>query len=100
MMPVTPTALISALQGLRASSARVARAAQSIAASGLPFPPADTGDGTAAPPEQQTDTAGLADAEVTMLMAQRSFSAQLRVLEAAGEIMSEAERLGEQNPSA
>jgi len=85
------SAISSAVQGIMNSMRRMERAAVSISRSGLsdarvgPNDPAAT-----AGPAQGTESTDLAGAMVDMLMAQRAFSAQLRVLKTADEMSREA----------
>ena len=84
------TAISSAVQGIMNSMRRMDRAAVSISRSGLPEIPVGPNDLAAtAGPAQGTESTDLAGAMVDMLMAQRAFSAQLRVLKTADEMSRE-----------
>ncbi|MFN8586888.1 MAG: flagellar basal body rod C-terminal domain-containing protein [Candidatus Eisenbacteria bacterium] len=88
----------SALQGLQGSLRRLDRAAETIARAGLDLAPAapvptDTAGGTTAIVPATSDDDFL-DAMVNMMVAQRAFSAQLRMLETANDMTKEAIELG------
>jgi hypothetical protein len=84
------SAISSAVQGLMNSTRRMDRAAVSISRSGLPEAPVGPNDPVTTPgPADGADTTDLAGAMVDMLMAQRAFSAQLRVLKTADEMSRE-----------
>ena len=93
-MSVSPSAVSSALNALKMYSRQVDRAAESIARIGLIDPSADpaSGDGSPLPsPGVATDAAAdLAGAMTDMMIAQRAFSAQLRVLRTADEMLQES----------
>lgn len=91
-MSVSGTAISSALNALRMYSRRVDRAAETIAAAGLvdvTAPPADpdAGGGPTTPPPAPGPVMDLAGAMTDMMIAQRAFSAQLRVLRTADEML-------------
>ena len=91
-MSVSPTAVTSALNALRMYSRQVDRAAQTIASAGLVAIPPDTTEPSADPagaPAAQPDLADLGEAMTSMLIAQRAFAAQLRVLRSADEMLKE-----------
>jgi hypothetical protein len=78
---------------MRANLRRVDRAAEAIAAAGLDtVPPA--ADPSAPPAEPAPAAMDLSEAMVAMRIAQRAFSAQLRVIETADQMMAESIRLG------
>ena len=84
------SAISSAVQGIMNSMRRMERAAVSVARSGLSEVPAGPNDPAAtAGPAQGAESTDLAGAMVDMLMAQRAFSAQLRVLKTADEMSRE-----------
>jgi hypothetical protein len=90
-MPVSGTAIASALNALRLYTRRVDQAAERIASAGLfdvtTGPPPSTDPATPpAPPQEPVDLGG---AMVDMMIAQRAFAAQLRVLRTADEMLKE-----------
>lgn len=95
-MPVSGTAISTALSALKLYSRRVDRAAEQISRVGLiPVAPEGTGD-----PEQPVapvaasaaESSDLGSAMVDMMIAQRAFAAQLRVLRTADEMLQESVR--------
>jgi hypothetical protein len=85
------SAVSSAVQGIMSSMRRMERAAVSVARSGLSEGPVGPNDPvTTAGPAQGAEASDLPAAMVDMLMAQRAFSAQLRVLKTADEMSREA----------
>lgn len=92
-MPVTGTALSTALNALKLYTRRVDLAAGQIARAGLTEVPTD-GEGASPPSSGENAAAvGAADlgsAMVNMMIAQRAFSAQLRVLRTADEMLKES----------
>jgi len=89
-MSISPAAVASALSALRMYSRQVDRAAQVIASAGLVRVPSDPSDAASEP--SSTPDAGPADlgeAMTRMLIAQRAFAAQLRVLRSADEMLKE-----------
>ncbi len=92
-MSISPTALSSALNALKLYNRRVDQAAEAIAAAGLTDGSADSADGTGAPAGPPSATSAgvvdLPDAMTSMLIAQRAFVAQLRVLRTADEMLRE-----------
>lgn len=90
-MPVSPTAMVSALNALRFYSKRVDQAAGRIASAGLfnvpTEPTSDPATDPAAPAAAEPDDLG--DAMVSMMVAQRAFAAQLRVLRTADQMQHE-----------
>jgi flagellar basal body rod protein FlgC len=92
-MPVTGSTITTALNALKTYTRRVDTDAQSIAADGLYDPQGEsTGSaGTPAPPAAGTQD--LAGAMTDMLIAQRLFAAQLRVLQAADQMQQDTVNL-------
>lgn len=93
-MPVTGTAISSAVNALRLYSRRVDRAAEQIAKAGL-VPVASEGSGDPEEPvapisASAAESSDLGEAMVNMMIAQRAFSAQLRVLRTADEMLKES----------
>lgn len=88
-MPVSGTAMANALNALRLYSRRVDEAASRISSVGLfAVPPEQTGDpAPPTPAPAAPEPADLGDAMVDMMVAQRAFAAQLRVLRTADEMM-------------
>ena len=83
------SAISAARNGLMVSTQRVERAARVIASAGLePAASAPPASGPMAAAVDRTD------AMTTMLLAQRAFSAQLRVIETADAMLEESVRLG------
>ena len=92
-MSVSGTVITTALNALRMYSRQVDRAAGAIAAAGLVSGSADPvdGEGTAsATPDGSETPPDLAGAMTNMLIAQRAFAAQLRVLRTADEMLKES----------
>jgi hypothetical protein len=85
--------MVSALNGLRLYSRRVDQAAERIASAGLFSIPDDTAAPPETPPGPATPTAAdpgdLGDAMVSMMVAQRAFAAQIRVLKTADQMRRE-----------
>lgn len=93
-MSVSSSAVTSALNALRMYSRQVDRAAQTIASAGLITIPSDLSDAATTPPDVPAsaaapESADLAEAMTSMLIAQRAFAAQLRVLQSADEMLKE-----------
>ncbi|MEP6571650.1 MAG: flagellar basal body rod C-terminal domain-containing protein [Gemmatimonadota bacterium] len=89
-MNIAPPAMSSALSGMRYYSDQVDRAAAQIAAAGIDQPQnAGPGAAPGGPPVAAADVPDLGEAMVTMMIAQRAFSAQLRVLQTADQMMGE-----------
>ncbi len=89
-------ALSSALQGLRSSQRRFDRAAEAVARAAIPVPPEPPEDPSSPQPAmpepgQPTDLTG---SMTDILMAQRGYFAQLRLIEAAQKMHKEAIDLG------
>lgn len=94
MIPALPSALSSAMAGLQRHARAVDRAAGTIARAGLePASPAPGASSPATPGASAPPADELAGAMVDMLVAQRMFSAQLRVIRTADEMMQEAVEL-------
>lgn len=92
---ITPVpALTAALQGLRGASRKFDQAAEAVAGATLADP-----SGATAPPDALASAPDLTSAMVEMMIAQRAFSAQLRVVEAADTMTRESIHLGD-HPSA
>jgi Flagellar basal body rod FlgEFG protein C-terminal len=91
-MSVSGTAITTALSALKLYSRRVDRSAEQVAATGLIDFPTDPGDSAGMPGRPATSGEGvdLTDAMTSMLIAQRAFSAQLRVLRTADEMLKES----------
>ena len=89
----TPSATSSALQGIRTYSLRAAKAAEKIARAGLNDAPAAPSDEPAPVNAEPQGDADLPAAMIDLMIAQRAFSAQLRVLEAAAEMAQETVNL-------
>ncbi len=90
-MPVTGTAISTALSALRYYTRQVDRAAERIALAGLADVTADDeGEPAPAAGAGTPDAPDLEAAMVSMLIAQRAFSAQLRVLRTADEMLRES----------
>jgi flagellar basal body rod protein FlgC len=75
-------------------SRQVDRAAQTIASAGLFSVPSDPSDGATTPPDVPASAtvpefADLGEEMTSMLIAQRAFAAQLRVLQSADEMLKE-----------
>lgn len=83
-------AVSSAVQGIMNSMRRMERAAGFVARSGLSESPVGPDAPKVAGTPDGADGTDLAGAMVDMLMAQRAFSAQLRVLKTADEMSREA----------
>jgi hypothetical protein len=90
-MSVSGTAITTALSALKMYSRRVDRSAEQIASVGLDLP-TDAGDSAGMPglPSTSGPAVDLTDAMTSMLIAQRAFSAQLRVLKTADEMLKES----------
>jgi len=88
------SAVASLLQGLRQSTARMTRAANVIARSGLERPPEPSTPATLGASREARDSTVLPGATIDLLVAQRAVSAQLRALETAERMADEATRLG------
>jgi len=96
-------ALSSALQGLRSSIRRIDRAAADVARAGLPVADEATAEAplqlppNVPAPGQPID---LADSMTEILLAQRGYFAQLRLIEASRRMEQEAlDRLGGDEPA-
>lgn len=91
-MSVSGTAITTALSALKLYSRRVDRSAEQIASFGLIDPPTDAGDSAGMPglSAMSGGSVDLTDAMTNMLIAQRAFSAQLRVLKTADEMLKES----------
>lgn len=85
-------AITTVRNALQTTARRFERAAHSVASAGLERPAAPLAP-AGAPPDA-SEVADLSDAMTSMLIAQRAFSAQLRVLEAADAMLEEGVRLG------
>jgi Flagellar basal body rod FlgEFG protein C-terminal len=87
-MPVSGTAVATALNALKRYSHRVDQAAERIASVGLFTVPDEQSQGpetaTPSPVPEPTDLGG---AMVDMMIAQRAFAAQLRVLKTSDEML-------------
>jgi hypothetical protein len=94
-MPVSGTAMATALNALRLYSRRVDEAASRIASAGLFSVPADPSEDPppAASPASPPESVDLGDAMVDMMVAQRAFAAQLRVLKTADEMLKDTANL-------
>ena len=93
-MSISGPAIASALNALRRYSRDVDWAAHTIAAAGLTDLPAEPNNGGTTPgaasPSDAPVAGDLASAMTSMLLAQRAFSAQLRVLRTADEMLKES----------
>lgn len=93
-MSVSGPAIATALNALRMYSRQVDRAAESIATAGmvdLTAGPTDSADSPpAGGPATAADPGDLASAMASMLIAQRAFAAQLRVVRTADEMFQES----------
>jgi hypothetical protein len=91
-MSVSGTAISTALSALKMYSRRVDRSAEQIASVGLTEMPTDAGDSAGMPGLSASSgtPVDLTDAMTNMLIAQRAFSAQLRVLKTADEMLKES----------
>jgi len=90
-MPVTGTAVSNALAALRYYTRQVDRAAEQIAFAGLADVTTEPeGEPRPAAPAPEAESPDLASAMFSMLVAQRAFSAQLRVLRTADEMLRES----------
>jgi Flagellar basal body rod FlgEFG protein C-terminal len=94
-MPLSPTAVTSALNALRMYGRRVDRAAEAIATAGLADFSLESRDGDQLADGASPTSAGdapldLGGAMASMLVAQRAFAAQLRVLRTADEMLRDA----------
>ena len=87
-------ALTSALNALQSYTRRVDQAAAKIARAGLDTAAAAPADPSAPTGDTATDAVDLTEAMTSMRIAQRAFSAQLRVIETADEMMRESIDLG------
>lgn len=92
-MSVSSSAMSSALGALQLYSRRVDQAAARIATAGLDVVPSDPTDPTAPTPTTTAapvgDLADLSTAMTSMMIAQRAFTAQLRVLRTADEMLQD-----------
>jgi Flagellar basal body rod FlgEFG protein C-terminal len=89
-MSISGPAIATALNAMRLYTRQVDRAAEQIAAAGLTDVTTDSAsepEPTAAPGGPAADGTDLSGAMVNMLIAQRAFSAQLRVLRTADEML-------------
>ena len=96
-MSVSGTAISSALNALKMYSRQVDRAAQTIATAGLGELPPEGEPAPDAPVPAATSGAALdlSAAMTSMMIAQRAFSAQLRVLKTADQMLQDTvETLG------
>ena len=89
------SATASALQGIQACLRRMDKAAAVISGSGADVAAAPDATSPGGVPTDAPAAADVPGAMVDILIAQRAFSAQLRVLEAAGQMADEAVHLGE-----
>lgn len=91
-MPVSGTAITTALSALKLYSGRVDLAAGQIASAGLFEPPTDPNDPSGMPglPPAAGGAVDLTEAMTSMLIAQRAYSAQLRVLKTADEMLQDS----------
>jgi hypothetical protein len=91
-MSVSGTAITSALSALKLYSRRADRAAEQIATVGLTGASPDPTDTSGMPglPAATGESVDLSEAMMSMLTAQRAFSAQLRVLKTADEMLKES----------
>ena len=92
-MSVSGSAVATALNALRMYSRQVDRAAESIAAAGLVDLSADPADGEGTSSSLTSPSGAIPDlagAMTSMLIAQRAFAAQLRVLRTADEMLKES----------
>lgn len=91
-MPVTGTAMANALNALRIYSRRVDEAASRIASVGLFAAPTeqtqDQGP-SPTPADIPAESVDLGEAMVDMMVAQRAFAAQLRVLRTSDEMIKD-----------
>lgn len=97
-MSIVIPALAAARAGLQASLARIDRAASVITRAGLatssPTPePASNVDGAAAPTPHGDPELDVAAAMVDMMMAQRAFAEQLRVMQTIDQTMQDTIRM-------
>jgi flagellar hook protein FlgE len=89
-MSVSGTAIASALNALKMYSRRVDRAAETIASAGLVYPSAEPVEGASTTPPTVSAEGAVLDlgaAMTDMMIAQRAFAAQLRVLRTADEML-------------
>lgn len=95
-MSVSGTAITTALNALKMYSRRVDRSAGQIASVGLTDLPTDAGDSAGMPGLSATSggSVNLTEAMTNLLIAQRAFSAQLRVLKTADEMLKESVDVG------
>ena len=91
-MSVSGTAITTALSAIRMYSRRVDRSAELIASAGLTELPTDPSDAAGMPglAPASPEAADLTEAMTSMLIAQRAFSAQLKVLRTADEMLKES----------
>jgi hypothetical protein len=99
-MPVSGTAMANALNALRLYSRRVDEAASRIASVGLFAVPSEPTDdpAPATTPTATTEPVDLGDAMVDIMVAQRAFAAQLRVLKTADEMLKDTVYLRRTDP--
>ncbi len=88
-MPVSPTAMVSALNALRLYSRRVDQAAERIASAGLVTIPEEPAPAPGATPSAPIEPVDLGGAMVDMMVAQRAFAAQLKVIKSADQMLRE-----------
>lgn len=90
-MPVTGTAVSQALTALRYYTRQVDRAAAQIAFAGLADATSDPeAEPVPAAPPPESESPDLTSAMLSMMAAQRAFSAQLRVLRGADQMLRES----------
>ena len=93
-MPVSGTAMANALNALRQYSRRVDQAAARIASVGLFAVPTDQPqEAEPATPSPAAEPADLGDAMVDIMVAQRAFAAQLRVIKTSDEMLRDTIQL-------
>lgn len=90
-MPVSGTAMANALNALRLYSRRVDEAASRIASVGLFAVPSEPTDDPvpAATPTATAEPVDLGGPMIDIMVAQRAFAAQLRVLKTADEMLKD-----------
>lgn len=89
------SSISAALAGIQYERQQVDRAAHAIAAAGDPVAPV-AGPSPASPPVNEVQME-IAVAMTTLLIAQRAFAAQLRVIEAADRMARESVRLADED---